>query len=328
MRKTILVTGGVGFIGSHTVNLLIKNGYKIEVVDNFKVSRNNVIKNDLVTYHEVDILDKENLKRVFKQTKPDAVIHFAALAVVPESVVIPAEYYETNIVGSFNLLECMRGAGVNSIVFSSSAATYGESKSEKIKEDHSQNPINPYGYTKLVFENMLKDYNRAYGLSSISLRFFCAAGCDYEAGLGEWHVPATRIIPSIVEAILGKRKEFHINGNDFSTPDGTGIRVYIHVCDLADAHVLAMQKLFNEENICAQYNLGINKGYSVMELIVAAETVSGKKLNYSIKERRLGDPAKLIADATKAQKELGWKPKFTDIKEIIESTYLFTKNKK
>ncbi len=328
-KKVILVTGGAGFIGSHLVDLLNKTGeYRIEVVDNFSESRNNVIKSPRVTYHEVDIRDKDRLMEVFLSTKPGIVFNFASLILVSESMTKPFEYFDTNIIGGINILECMRTTGVTKIVFSSSAAVYGEPLTEEIKENHTKNPTNTYGYTKLVFENFLKDYNRAYGFSSISLRYFCAAGCDIEAGLGEYHTPETHVIPAIIETLLGKRKEFFVFGGDFSTPDGTAIRDYIHVSDLVKAHILAMEKIFDNENICTQYNLGLNKGFSVTELIKAAEEVTGRKLNYSFKERRPGDPSRLVANSQKARDELGWIPKYTEVKDIISSSYEFFKTKK
>lgn len=327
MKNTVLVTGGAGFIGSHIVSVLIKNGFKVEVVDNFRESRNNIIENEMVTYYEVDIRNKEDLRYIFEKTKPEIVFHFAALASVPDSMARPFEYYDTNLTGGLNLLECMRETGVRKIVFSSSASIYGEPRSEEIQEEHPKSPTNTYGYTKLVFENILKDYHRAYGFSSVSLRYFCASGCDVDAGLGEYHNPETHVIPSIVETLLGNRKEFFVYGNDFPTPDGTGVRDYIHVCDLAEAHVSSMNKVLNKETVCVQYNLGINKGFSVMELIKVAEEISGKKLNFSFKERRDGDPSRLIADSSKAQKELQWTPKFTDVRDMVESTYIFFKSK-
>lgn len=308
MKKTVLVTGGAGYIGSHVVNVLLKDDCKVEVVDSFRESTNNMIKHELVTYHKVDIRNIKELLVIFKNTKPDIVFHFAALASVPDSVERPADYYSTNIIGGFNLLECMREVGCTKIIFSSSASTYGEPQSEIITEDHQQIPTNPYGYTKLVFENMLKDYHKAYNLSSISLRYFCASGADYMSGLGEYHLPETHVIPSIIETILGIREQFFVFGGDYPTLDGTGIRDYIHVNDLADAHVQALKKIFENKPFCLFYNLGINKGFSVKELILAAEDVSGTKLKYSIKPRREGDPSRLIADSTKAQQELDWKP--------------------
>lgn len=323
-KKVILVTGGVGYIGAHVTDFLRKSGdYRIEIVDNFSQNRKNIIKDANITYHEVDIRDKEKLMGIFKSTKPDIVFHFAALANVPDSVVNPAGYYDNNIVGGLNILECMREVGCDKIIFSSAGAVYGEPISEVINEDHPKNPTNPYGYTKIVFENFLKAYNKAYGLSSISLRYFCPAGCDIDSGLGEWRKEESHVIPSIVLTLLGKRKEFCVYGNDFPTPDGTGIRDYIHISDVVSAHVNAMEKINKETNFCDSYNIGINKGFSVLELIKAAEEISGKKLIYSFRGRRPGDPSRLIANSSKAQKELNWNPKNLDVKDMIVSTYNF-----
>ncbi|MFI5205853.1 MAG: UDP-glucose 4-epimerase GalE, partial [Candidatus Paceibacterales bacterium] len=244
--KTILVTGGAGYIGGHFVNTLRKlEGYKIEVVDNFSQSRNNIVEDPNIAYYEVDLRDKQKLLEIVKQTKPDMVVHFAGLASVPDSVAKPFDYYENNIIGGLNLLEAMREVGTNKIIFSSSAAVYGEPIMEEIKEDHPKNPTNPYGYTKLVFENMLKHYSNAYGLNSIALRYFCAAGCNEALEIGEYHNPETHVIPCIIQTILGQRSQFHVFGNDYPTPDGTGIRDYIHVDDLAQAHLKAMEKLIS-----------------------------------------------------------------------------------
>ncbi len=326
--ETILVTGGAGYIGSHFVYKVNKlNKYKICVVDNFRESRNNIILDENISYHETDIRDKNSLLKIFKTVKPICVLHFAALASVPDSMKNPFDYYDTNVIGGINLLECMREVGVNKIIFSSSASIYGEPQLEVIDESHRQLPTNSYGYTKLIFENILKDYHRSYGFDSISFRYFCASGCAMSAGIGEHHEPETHVIPSIVNTILGKREKFFVYGNDYATPDGTGVRDYIHVLDLADAHILAMNKIVDGGSFCAQYNLGINKGFSVLELIKEAERVSGKTCPYEFKPRRPGDPSRLIADASKAKKELQWSPQFLEIRDMVESAYLFFKNK-
>lgn len=328
-KISVLVTGGAGYIGAHVVNLLRKSGeYKIEVVDNFCETRKNVISDDSISYHEVDIRDKQSLLEVFKKTKPDIVFHFAALANVPDSVVNPFGYYDNNIIGGINLLECMRETGAKKIIFSSAGAVYGEPKVEILDEDQPKNPTNPYGYSKLVFENILKDYHKAYGINSISLRYFCPAGSDIKAGLGEYRVAETHVIPSIVKTLLKQKEEFFVFGDDFPTPDGSGVRDYIHISDVSEAHVQAMKKIFKDEDLCTQYNIGINKGFSVLELIKAAEEVSGQKLIYSIKPRRAGDPSRLIANSSKAQRELEWEPKVLDVKDMIRDSYSFFKNKK
>lgn len=327
LNQTILVTGGAGYIGGHFVNLLRKQpGYKIEVVDNFCQTRKNIIKHPAINYHETDIRNKSGLLEVFKKVQPVIVVHFAALANVPDSVARPFEYYDNNVIGSINLLECMRAAGCNKIIFSSSAATYGEPDTELISEDHPQLPTNPYGYTKLVFENILKDYNKAYGINSVSLRYFVASGCDPALEVGKYHNPETQAIPCIVQTLLGQKEKFFVFGNDYPTPDGTGVRDYIHVNDLATAHLKAMEKLTSEPNFCERYNLGINKGFSVLELITEAEKITGKKLNYEIKPRRPGDPSRLVAGSTKAKAELNWQPQYTDIRQIIETDYNFFKS--
>jgi len=319
---TILVTGGAGFIGSHFVNACRKNtGHQILVVDNFSQGRENILQDEKIKYFEVDLRDKNKLNEVFQSNQIDVVVHFAALASIPGSVSDPASTYENNVLGGWNLLDCMNRAKINKIIFSSSASVYGEPTTEVLEESHAKNPVNPYGYSKLVFEKLLQDYHKGYGLNSISFRYFCAAGSDPNLQVAEHHKPETHAIPCMLEAILGKRKEFLVYGHDYPTPDGTGIRDYIHVEDLAAAHLLGLDKLMQGEVICEAYNLGINKGFSVMELIAAAEKITGKKLNYKIAARRPGDPSRLIANAAKAQKDLGWQPKHTSIEDMINSSY-------
>ncbi|MBY0538595.1 UDP-glucose 4-epimerase GalE [Patescibacteria group bacterium] len=319
--KKIIVTGGAGFIGAHLVKLLADQpDTMIHVIDNFSQSRNNILTRSNVEYHELDICDAEKLTRLFLKLAPDTVFHFAAIANVPDSVTNPAKYYQTNVMGSYNILEAMRVSGCTKIIFSSSASVYGEPQSEIILEDHPKNPTNPYGRTKLVTEEMLKEYFTAYSISSISFRYFCAAGADPDGELGEYHSPETHVIPSMLETILGRRETFSIFGTDYPTPDGTGIRDYIHVVDLAQAHICALTKL-DTDLVCTQYNLGINKGFSVRELIDTAEKITGTKLTYIEKDRRPGDPSRLIADATGAMNELSWKPQYTNIEDIIATAY-------
>ena len=298
----------------------------IVVVDNFSQSRENIIDDPRVEYHEIDIRDRDALTTLFTAKKPVSVLHFAALANVPDSVADPAGYYDHNVTGSLNLLNAMKEAGTKQIVFSSSASVYGEPTTEIVSEDHPKKPTNPYGRTKLIMEEMLADYGLAYGISSISLRYFCAAGCDPSGKLGPHHSKVTHIIPRILGTIVGTYDKFFVYGNDFNTPDGTGVRDYIHVSDLADAHLKAIEKLSSGEAICEQYNLGINKGFSVLEMIKAAESVTGQKVPFEIKDRRPGDPARLIANADRAKRELGWQPQYLDIEEIIRTAYEFTKN--
>jgi UDP-glucose-4-epimerase GalE len=319
--RNIIVTGGAGYIGSHLVKLLANEpDVMVHVIDNFSQSRNNILTRPNVQYHELDICSAKDMSEVFLEIKPDTVFHFAAIANVPDSVSDPAKYYRTNVVGSYNILEAMRASDCSKIIFSSSASVYGEPESEVIVEDHSKKPTNPYGRTKLVMEEMLKEYFTAYKISSISFRYFCAAGADPDGELGEYHTPETHVIPSILETILGRRDMFSIYGTDYPTPDGTGIRDYIHVVDLAHAHICALHKL-DTNALCTQYNLGINKGFSVRELIDTAEKVTGLKLSYTEKDRRPGDPSRLIADATRAMNELSWQPQYTNIEDIVATAY-------
>jgi UDP-glucose-4-epimerase GalE len=322
IMKKIIVTGGAGYIGAHVVKKLIEGNQalQIHVIDNFSQTRANVLTHKHVVYHEIDIREKDALYRVFDSIKPDAVLHFAALASVPDSVINPATYFDTNVTGSMHVLDAMRRTECSRIVFSSSASVYGEPQTDVITEDHPKNPTNPYGYTKLVVEHMLKAYHRAYGISSISFRYFCAAGNEPSCALGEHHTPETHAIPALIETALGIRKEFNIYGDDFPTVDGTGVRDYIHVDDLADAHIKALV-LLEEKSVCSQYNLGINKGFSVKELIEGVEKIVGHSLPVVVKDRRVGDPSKLVADATRAMRDLNWSPRYTDIRSIIITAY-------
>lgn len=318
----VLVTGGAGYIGGHFVNLLRKSLQgQILVVDNFSQSRNNIIKDKKIKYFEVDLRKEDKLLEVFKNNKIDIVAHFAALASIPDSVTNPSTTYDNNLVGGWNLLECMNETGVKKIIFSSSASVYGETDAEVVCEDDPKNPTNAYAFSKLAFERLLQDYHKAYKIESVSFRYFCAAGADPDLEVGEYHNPETHVIPCILETLLGKRKEFFVYGQDYNTPDGTGIRDYIHVNDLASAHIKAIEKLQNSPGLCKAYNLGINQGFSVMQLIAAAEKISGKKVNYKLAPRRPGDISKLIADASKAMREFNWQPKYTKIEDIIGSCY-------
>lgn len=315
----IAVTGGAGYIGSHTVKELVRQGHRPIIFDNLENGHEEVIGSH--TFYNGDLRNKEDLERMFASEQIDAVVHFAAYASVPDSVDSPDKYYENNIVGSLNLINCMKDHGVKKIIFSSSAATYGEPQTSIITEDHPKNPTNPYGHTKLLFEQILHWYNIAYGISSISFRYFCAAGSSRDGDIGEIHLPETHVIPCAIEAALGAREKFFIYGDDFDTPDGTGVRDFIHVEDLANAHVLGLARL--DENICEQFNLGIGKGFSVREIIEAVKKVSGKEFPVEVKPRRKGDPSVLIADGTKARKFLGWEPMYDDIESIVTTAYNF-----
>jgi len=317
----ILVTGGAGYIGSHAVRRLLQNNYEVIVYD----SLINGHKESLPAEAELvvgDLNDKEKLDKLFKKNNFDAVMHFAAFIEVGESMKNPAKFYRNNVVNTLNLLEAMASNNVKKIIFSSTAALFGYPDKIPISESTKKCPVNVYGRTKLMIEQMLQDFDAAYGLKFISLRYFNAAGADF--GIGEDHNPETHLIPLVLQVALGKRKEIKIFGTDYSTKDGTCIRDYIHVTDLVDAHILALKKLFST-NKSNYYNLGNGKGYSVKEIIEVARKITGHQIPAIKSKRRAGDPAVLIADSTKIQKELGWKPKY-DLKEIIKSAWEWHKN--
>lgn len=322
--KKILIVGGAGYIGSHTVRHFLDNGYEVVVADNLIYGHREAV--DLrATFVHADLLDKFSLERIFCRHQFDAVIHFAAFAYVGESVAEPEKYYLNNVVGTINLLNVMMRHGTKKIVFSSTCATYGEPEYVPIDEEHSQNPINPYGRTKLIVENIFRDYGSAYGLKYISLRYFNAAGCSKDSLLGESHTPETHLIPLVIQAIRGESANFKVFGDDYDTPDGTCIRDFIHVEDLASAHQLAYEKL---DEYSGHINLGTGIGTSVLEIIRAAEKISGEKCPLVIDKRRPGDPAKLFADNTKAREILGWEPKYMSIEDILQTAWDWENNKR
>lgn len=320
----ILVMGGAGYIGSHTVKYLLEQGEQCVVADNLIYGHREAV-DERAVFMEADLLDKDSLRAVFKTHNIDAVIHFAAFAYVGESVEKPQKYYQNNVVGTINLLDVMLEFGVKKIVFSSTCATYGEPQYTPIDEKHPQNPINPYGRTKLMIEQIFADYERAYGLSHIALRYFNAAGCSVDGSIGESHSPETHIIPLVLQAIQGKRPSIKVFGTDYETRDGTCIRDYIHVNDLAQAHYLAVKKL-GEYNGCI--NLGTGVGTTVKEIITAAEKVSGKTCPTEYAERRAGDPAKLFANNEKAKEILGWNPQYMNIEDIIKTAWNWEENRR
>lgn len=325
MERTILVAGGAGYIGSHTVKYLLKNKYKVITLDNLVYGHKEAVLTE--NFEQVDLADKESLDKVFKKYKIDAVIHFAAFAYVGESVTNPKKYYMNNVVNTLNLLDVMIENNVKNIVFSSTCATYGNPEYTPLDEKHQQKPINPYGKTKLMIEQIMEDYETAYGLKYIALRYFNAAGCDVDGELGESHNPETHLIPLVLKAIKGEISQISVFGTDYDTQDGTCIRDYIHVEDLADAHMLAVEKLFKDkESYCI--NLGTGIGTSVKEIIKAAEDVTGKKVPLVYGERRPGDPPKLFASNKKAKEVLSWNPKYNDIHEIIKTAWNWELNKK
>ena len=336
----ILVTGGAGYIGSHTVRSLLKKGYNPVVIDNLVYGHSKFVKEILkVPLIEGDISDKNLLENILNGKhqllngkKITAVIHFAAYAYVGESVQNPSKYYNNNVVGTINLLDCIVKENLKRIknkipiVFSSTCATYGTPKPEDIpiNENCFQNPINPYGRSKLMIEKIIKDYGKAYGLSSVIFRYFNAAGADPKGDLGEDHTRETHLIPLILEALINKNKEIKIFGTDYQTFDGTCIRDFIHVSDLGDAHVLGLEKIISNGG-SETYNLGTGKGHSVLEIINIAKQISGEELSIKKDKRRIGDPPKLIADSSKASRELNWNPINSDIETIIKHAWLWHK---
>ncbi|MFC1810200.1 UDP-glucose 4-epimerase GalE [Patescibacteria group bacterium] len=319
MSKHILVTGGAGYIGSHTVRLLLKEGYKVTVLDNL-VNGHKASVPEEVEFVNLDLCEREVLTKFIEHNDFDAVIHFAAFIEAGQSMKEPEKFFENNCVNGTNLLNAMVANDLKKIIFSSTAAVYGDPVDDSIKEDHSLNPVNHYGRTKLIFENILKMYDETHNLKYISLRYFNAAGADPSGELGEDHDPETHLIPLVLKTALGQRKEIKIFGTDYDTPDGTCIRDYIHVNDLAQAHILALKKLFEigESDI---FNLGNGRGFSVQEVIDAAEKITGKKINAVDDERREGDPAVLVANSEKIKSKLGWNPKHTKIEDILNSAW-------
>ena len=323
MSKQILVTGGAGYIGSHCVLALIKQGYKVVIFDNFstghKTTAETLMQYGDVSLYEGDLLEYTSLNEVFKSFDIDAVIHFAAFSQVAESVKNPQKYYINNVCGTVNLLKSMLENGVKKIVFSSTAATYGEPRYTPIDENHPQNPINPYGQTKLTIEKIMDDYDKAYDLRSVRLRYFNVAGADSEGRVGEWHEPETHLIPNILKSTFAGGKTFEMYGTDYNTKDGTCVRDYINVEDLADAHILALEYL-NKGGETNFFNLGTNDGNSVKDVFRTSEIVTGKKIDLRTCPRRDGDPAVLVADNTKARRILHWQPK-RDLTQSIQTAY-------
>ncbi|RBW71325.1 UDP-glucose 4-epimerase GalE [Bacillus taeanensis] len=311
---TILVTGGAGYIGSHTVLYLKEQGEDVIVLDNLQKGHKKAVLG--VPLYEGDLRDEKLLDNIFSKHTIDAVIHFAANSLVGESVEKPLEYYDNNVLGSYQLVKSMVKNNVKKIVFSSTAATYGEPTSIPIQESDPTLPTNPYGETKLAIEKMLRWSNDAYGLKSVCLRYFNAAGADPQGRIGEDHTPESHLIPIVLQAALGQREHVSIFGDDYQTEDGSCIRDYIHVLDLAQAHYLALKKL-EETNESGVYNLGNEKGFSVKEVIETCRTVTQKEIKAVIGPRRAGDPAVLIASSEKAKNELGWNPQYPDLETIV-----------
>jgi UDP-arabinose 4-epimerase len=316
--KTILVTGGAGFIGSHACKALASAGYLPVTVDNLERGHEQAVK--WGPLERADIRDEHTIRGVFAHWRPEAVLHFAAYAYVGESTTEPLKYYQTNVGGTSSLLKACITSGCNRVVFSSSCATYGIPATLPIAENHPQQPINPYGFTKLVVERMLRDADSAHGIKHVTLRYFNAAGADPDGELGERHDPETHLIPLALLAALGRRSSIKVFGNDYPTADGTCVRDYVHVSDLADAHVAALEWLFREKT-SDSFNLGTGQGYSVAQVVQETEEITGKNITVELSARRPGDPPTLISDATKATRLLGWKPQFPTVKEQIRHAW-------
>ncbi len=314
----VLVCGGAGYIGSHTVKELLAEGYPVVVLDNLSTGKKQLLMGG--EFILADLLDKESIQSVFRSHSLGAVLHFASLIQVGESYVDPHKYYRHNLLSTLNLLEAMLEAGVKKLIFSSSAAVYGIPLEIPLPESHPLNPVNPYGHSKFFIERILRDYENAYGLRYISLRYFNAAGADPEGKLGEMHDPETHLIPNLLLFLLGRKKAFYLYGQDFPTPDGTAIRDYIHVTDLARAHVLALRRLIDTERSDI-FNLGTNQGYSVLEVIHAVEKVTGQCVDYQPRPRRQGDVPILLASKDKAEQVLGWTSPHSSLSTIIETAW-------
>ncbi|MBN4073454.1 UDP-glucose 4-epimerase GalE [Mariprofundus ferrooxydans] len=315
----VLVCGGAGYIGSHMVKMLSDSGHHVVTFDNLSTGHRNSVK--WGTLVEGDLLNSDDLDVVFSKHPFDAVIHFAARSLVGESEQNPELYYRNNVVGTMNLLDAMHRHGVDRIIFSSTAAVYGNPETDTISENHPKNPINVYGKSKLMVESILNDYSNAYGISSVCLRYFNAAGADPEGMTGERHEPETHLIPNIIRSLLRSGDaELKVFGNDYDTADGTCVRDYIHVNDLCSAHLLAAGYLAGHEGAFT-FNLGNGTGFSVMQILRAVEEVAKQAVEFEIQDRRKGDPAVLVADARLAQLELGWEPQYSDISDIIRTAW-------
>ncbi|MCC9604941.1 UDP-glucose 4-epimerase GalE [Blastopirellula sp. JC732] len=313
----VLVSGGAGYVGSHTARHLMRQGHDVWIYDNLSQGHRGAVPADRLIVG--DLHDGPQLTSLMRELKIEAVMHFAASALVGESVTDPAKYYRNNIVATLSLLDSMRAADVRRIVFSSTCATYGEPDQMPITESTTQSPVNPYGFTKLCIEHALADYAHAYGFGYAALRYFNASGASPDGDIGEDHDPESHLIPIVLQVALGQREAISIFGDDYPTPDGTCIRDYIHVDDLATAHLTAMEKL--EPGVALKLNLGTGEGVSVREVIQACRDVTGHAIPEKIAPRRPGDPPELVADASLALKQLGWRAKYLDIRKTVETAW-------
>ncbi|RJR24368.1 UDP-glucose 4-epimerase GalE [Candidatus Microgenomates bacterium] len=318
----VLVTGGAGYIGSHTVAELQKQNIEVVVFDNLICGHKEAVTCPLIVG---DLLKKDEIKKVFKENKFDGVIHFAAYALAGESMKEPAKYFENNLQGGLNLLEAMREGEVNKIVFSSTCAIYGYPDKLPVIEEESKKPVSVYGESKLMFETILRWYDQLFGIKNVCLRYFNASGDSLDGSIGEDHKPETHIIPIAMQAALGQREKFSIFGEDYNTPDGTCIRDYIHVLDLASAHIKALDYL-SKEGESNYFNVGTGQGYSNKEILNMVKEVTGVDFPVEVGPRREGDPDAIFADSSKAKTVLGWEPKHSDLKTIIESAWKWHKS--
>jgi len=313
----VLVVGGAGYIGSHAVRALVRAGHEVTVYDNLSLGHRQAVPAERLVVGALE--DTARLIEVLGSRRIDAVMHFAAFTLVGESVADPQKYYLNNIGGSLSLFAAMRETGVRRCVFSSTAAVYGEPERVPIREDAPLAPVNPYGFTKLTIERSLADFAQAYGWGTAALRYFNAAGAHPDGDIGEDHRPESHLIPIVLQVALGQREAIQIFGDDYATPDGTCVRDYIHVEDLAAAHVLALEKL--QEGVALQANLGVGQGYSVREVIDTCRKITGRPIAERIAPRRAGDPPSLVADASRAASLLGWRPQHSDLQTIVETAW-------
>ncbi len=322
---TILVTGGAGYIGSFMVKRLLDEGHQVVVLDSLELGHKEAI-DQRATFRQGTLLNKSFLEQTFTEFSFDAVVHFAAYISVAESMKDPSRYFVNNVFGTQTLLDVMLTKQVKKIVFSSTAAVYGNPQQIPIPEDHLKNPESPYGESKLIVEKILSWYHQIYDLRFVALRYFNASGGALDGSMGEMHTPETHIIPNVIKAAL-ENTEFMLFGDDYNTPDGTCVRDYIHVLDLVEAHMLALSKMEHEDlpagrqGIAAKYNVGTGKGFSNKEIVEMVEKISGKQISVKMAKRRAGDPAELIADASKIREELGFSPQYSDLETIVSSAY-------
>ena len=318
----ILVVGGAGYIGSHMIKRFQNTDHQIDVLDNLSTG----FKENSQNYklHIYDLSNKKQVHKILKENKYEMVMHFASSINVGESYDHPMKYYENNVINTLNLLECMIDLKILNFIFSSTAAVYGEPESIPIKEEQNLSPINPYGKTKSLVENILSDYDKSYGLKYISARYFNACGAHIDGTIGERHNPETHLIPLILQTASGRRNNFKIYGDDYKTKDGTCVRDYIHVMDIAEAHLLSLEKLIQTQNSDI-YNIGNKQGYSVREIIDMVEEITQIKIPYKISEKRRGDPAELIADNSKITEKLNWRARYSDLNTIINTAWEWEK---